>query len=249
MQLDWSTLILEILNFLVLLWLLQRFLYKPILTVVAARQAAIDQAAQRTREMESAAHALQAQYEARLKNWEQERAQARGALLEELRGERERALAALHESLEQERRKAEVLDQRRQAEDAAHRERQAMEQALAFVRRLLEMLAGPELEAKLAQLAIDEMQHLPEQRKNALREALMSSTEPPTVASAHPLPPEQREALRHALAQILADARECRFREDPALLAGVRISVGPWVLQANLGEELSLFHAATTDGR
>jgi len=248
MQLDWSTLILEILNFLVLVWLLQRFLYKPILTVVAARQTAIDQAAQRTRELETTARALQAQYEARLKNWEQERAQARGALLEELRGERERALAALHESLEQERRKAEVLDRRRQAEDTAHREREAMEQALAFVRRLLGTLAGPELEAKLAQLAVDEMQHLPDQRKSALRDALISSTEPPTVASAYPLPPAQREALRQALAQLLGDARECRFREDPALLAGVRISIGPWVLQANLGEELSLFHSAAADG-
>jgi len=248
MQLDWSTLVLEILNFLVLLWLLQRFLYKPILTVVAARQAAIDEAARRTRAMETAAHALQAQYEARLKNWEQERAQARGALLEELRGERERALAALHESLEQERRKAEVLDQRRQTEDSAHRERQAMEQALAFVRRLLGTLASPELDAKLAQLAIDEMQQLPGERKSALREALLTATEPPTVASAYPLPTEQREALRQALAQILGDTRECRFREDPTLLAGVRISVGPWVLQANLGEELSLFRSAAADG-
>ena len=248
MQLDWSTLVLEILNFLVLLWLLQRFLYKPILTVVAARQAAIDQAAERTREMESAAHALQVQYEARLQNWEHERAQARGALLEELRGERERAAAALHESLEQERRKAEVLDQRRAAEDAARRERQAMEQALAFVRRLLGERAGPELEAKLVQLTIDELQHLPDQRKSALREALTTSPEPPTVSSAYPLPPAEREALSQALGQILDDARECRFREDPALLAGVRISVGPWVLQANLGEELSLFNAAAADG-
>jgi F-type H+-transporting ATPase subunit b len=249
MQLDWSTLVLEIVNFLVLVWLLQRFLYKPILKVVAARQAAIDEAARRTREMEAQAHELQAQYEARLQNWEQERAKARGALMEELRGERKRALAGLHESLEQERRKARVLDERRAAEEAARNERQALEQALEFVRRLLAGLSGPELESKLVQLAIDELQRLPEPRKSALREALGTSTEPPTVCSAYPLPPAQREALSHALGRLLDGVRECDFREEPALLAGVRITVGPWILQANLGEELSLFHAAASDGR
>jgi F-type H+-transporting ATPase subunit b len=249
MQLDWSTLVLEIVNFLMLVWLLQRFLYKPILKVVAARQVAIDEAARRTREMEAKAHELQAQYEARLQNWEQERAKARGALMEELRGERERALAVLHESLEQERRKARVLDERRAAEEAARNERQALEQALEFVRRLLAGLSGPELESKLVQLAIDELQRLPEPRKSALREALGTSTEPPTVCSAYPLPPAQREALSHALGRLLDGVRECDFREEPALLAGVRITVGPWILQANLGEELSLFHAAASDGR
>jgi F-type H+-transporting ATPase subunit b len=249
MQLDWSTLVLEIVNFLVLVWLLQRFLYRPILKVVAARQAAIDEASRHTREMESKAHELQAQYEARLQNWEQERAQARGALLEDLRGERERALAALHETLGQERRKAEVLDERRRAEEGARNERQAIEQALAFVRRLLGEVAGPELEAKLVRLATEELQHLPDPRRSALREALVTSTEPPTVCSAYPMPPSQREALSQALGGLFDGARECSFREEPALIAGVRITVGPWVLHANLGEELSLFYTAASDGR
>jgi F-type H+-transporting ATPase subunit b len=198
--------------------------------------------------MEAQAHELQAQYEARLQNWEQERAQARGALMEELRGERERALAALHESLEQERAKAEVLDERRRAEEAARNERQAMGHALAFARRLLAGLSGPELESKLVQLAIDELEHLPDSRKSALRAALSTSTEPPTVCSAYPLPTAQREALSHALGRVLDGARECHFREEPSLLAGVRISVGPWVLRANLGEELNLFGTAGNDG-
>jgi F-type H+-transporting ATPase subunit b len=248
MQLDWSTLVLEILNFLVLVWLLQRFLYKPILKVVAARQAAIDEAARRTREMESKARELQAQYEARLQNWEQERAQARGALLEELQGERSRALAALHETLEQERRKAGVLDERRRSEETARSERQAMEQALAFVRRLLAGLSGPEVETKLVQLAVNELEHLPPARRSALREALNTSSEPPTACSAYPLSPEQREALSRALGGLLEGVRECTFREEPALLAGVRVNVGPWVLQVNVGEELSLFNAAASDG-
>jgi F-type H+-transporting ATPase subunit b len=249
MQLDWSTVVLEIVNFLVLVWLLQHFLYKPILKVVTARQAAIDAAAQRTRDIESKAHELQAQYEARLQNWEQERAQARGKLTEELRAEREHALAALNERLEQERRKAAVLDERRRTEESARSEHKAIDLALTFARRLLAGLAGPEVESKLLSLAIDALLRLPEQRRSELRAALATSAEPPIVSTAYPVPGPQRDTLIQALRSVLDGSRELRFREDPALLAGVRISVGPWVLQANLGEELSLFSTAASDGR
>ncbi|HEU5443570.1 MAG TPA: hypothetical protein VFU61_07075 [Steroidobacteraceae bacterium] len=41
MRLDWSTLALQLVNFAILVWLLQRFLYRPILRVVDARRAAL----------------------------------------------------------------------------------------------------------------------------------------------------------------------------------------------------------------
>ena len=39
MELDWTTFVLEVLNFLVLVWLLKRFLYRPVLAVIEARRA------------------------------------------------------------------------------------------------------------------------------------------------------------------------------------------------------------------
>lgn len=42
MRLDWSTLALQLVNFAILVWLLQRFLYRPILRVVDARRAALE---------------------------------------------------------------------------------------------------------------------------------------------------------------------------------------------------------------
>jgi len=42
MRLDWSTLALQLVNFAILVWLLQRFLYRPILRAVDARRAALE---------------------------------------------------------------------------------------------------------------------------------------------------------------------------------------------------------------
>jgi F-type H+-transporting ATPase subunit b len=249
MQFDWSTLVLELVNFLVLVWLLKRFLYRPILGVVAARQAAIDQAAARTAEAEARARSLEAQYNARLQNWEQERASAREALREELHAERQRALVALNQSLDQAREQARVLDERHQAELVERSQRLALKQGAEFVRRALARLSGPELQARLVQLAIDELAGLPEQRKAQLRDALSSVHAPGVISSAFALEPPQRAALTRAIEAAVGDGHAWTFREDSALIAGVRVSVGPWVLHANLSEELSLFQDAAGDGR
>ena len=42
MELSWPTFFLEIINFLVLVWILKRFLYKPVLEAIAHRKAVID---------------------------------------------------------------------------------------------------------------------------------------------------------------------------------------------------------------
>ena len=39
MELDWTTFVLEVINFLVLVWILRRYLYRPVLNTLAARKA------------------------------------------------------------------------------------------------------------------------------------------------------------------------------------------------------------------
>ena len=41
MELDWTTFILELVNFVVLVWILNRFLYRPVMNVIDQRKAAI----------------------------------------------------------------------------------------------------------------------------------------------------------------------------------------------------------------
>ena len=49
MELDWTTFILELINFLVLIWLLNRFLYKPVMKVIAQRKTTIQKTQANTR--------------------------------------------------------------------------------------------------------------------------------------------------------------------------------------------------------
>ena len=238
MELNWSTFVLEIINFLVLVWILQHFFYKPVLAVIARRRAAIDKTVTDARALQADAEKLQSQYRQRLADWEKERRRAREELAGEIEAERTRRLADLQSQLEQEREKAEVTAQRRQA-DATHKaEEAAMLQAAGFASRLLGAVASPELEQRLVDLLLEQLARLPEERVAALRNSCGRTSEAILVSSVWPLSEGQRQRLQEALYTTLALDMPIRFEQDRALLAGLRIGIGAWVLGANLQDEL-----------
>lgn len=249
MELNWSTFVLEIINFLVLVWILQRFFYKPVMGVIARRRAAIEKTVADAEARQADAEQLQTQYRQRLADWEQERQRAREKLAGEIEAERAQRLAALQSQLDQEREKARIADQRRQA-DAAHKaEEAALLQAAAFAARLLGQVASPELEQRLVDLLLEQLEQLPEERIAALRNSCARAPETILVSSAWPLPETRRQRLREALHATLGLDVPLRFEQDSALLGGLRVTVGAWVLGANLQDELRVLAEFAHDAR
>lgn len=241
MELSGSTFLLEMINFLVLIWLLQRFFYKPLQAVIARRRAGIEQQLADAQTMKQQAQQLQSQYENRLNHWEQERQQARETLQQELNRERARQEAVLQVSLDQTREKARVSLQRREQALLLQLEQQALRQASRFATRVLEHSAGPELESRLLALLLESLPQLASEQRQALREQEAEHPEPVEIRSAFALESSAREQLQQSLQQLLDRTIECHFIEDPALLAGLRISIGPWLLRASLQDELQSF--------
>ena len=248
MEFSWTTFGLEILNFLVLLWLLQRLLYRPVKRVIEERRAATEKAVADAEAARQAALALKSQYDSRVQEWEAEKARARAELEGELAAERARLLQALNASLEAERARRQALEERRAAELRRELAQQAREDSLRFLARLLERLATPALEERVMAAALEDLGQLPEETLQAVREAGRGAGGRVTVTSAHPLNGEQRAQCTCAFSRVLSAAPAVEFREDAALVAGVRVAVGPWVLSANLKDELAFFAGTERHG-
>lgn len=249
MNIDATTFALEVLNFLVLVWLLKRFLYKPVLDVIERRRSEDEKTVAAAKALRDEADALKAQYEERLAHADEDRSQALAALDAEIAQERTRRLAALDDELKAERDRRQALEARAAERRDAERDRRAVGLGLQFATRLLDRLAGPELEARLVDVTLADLPALPADQHEALRHALAEGDTEIEVASAHPLAPPQREALTQALAKLADRAVEPVFAEDPSLKAGVRIRAGAWVLMANLGDELAYFGTRLDHGR
>eukprot|EP00906_Rhabdomonas_costata_P005328 RCo008000 len=113
MAFDWTTFSLEIINFLVLVWILKRFLYQPVLKTIAERRSGIERTLQNAQEKETSAFTLKTQYESRLADWEQEKLATRAHLSAEIAAERQRQMESLNKEL--------ALERERNAAQNAHK--------------------------------------------------------------------------------------------------------------------------------
>lgn len=239
MTFDWTTFLLELFNFFILLWILRRFLYRPVLEVIAARQRKIEEQLREADQARTEAHTARAACEERLAAWEKEKAKAHAALEKDIATERERLLAGVAEDVAEARARRQAQEERERQEWARLTEQRALELGGRFVAKLLERVASPELEGRLVEVALADLPNLPAEEMDKLRAAL--ADDGLEVASAFPLAEAQRAALAEALRGLAGRPVSPVLREDPALLAGLRVHAGPWVLGANLRDELKFF--------
>jgi F-type H+-transporting ATPase subunit b len=244
MAIDWTTFTLEIINFLVLVWLLKRFLYQPVLETLARRRAGIERTLSEAREVEIRADALRTQFENRLADWEQEKAALRVGFEQELTAERSRQMQALADALAQERERHSAREAHRQAALRLELESQALAQARRFATTLLTRLAGPELEARLIKVSLEDCAALPEAQCTGLVAAARTPDARLSVTSAFPLTEAQRQRIESALTARLGASPPLAFHIDAQLGAGLRLALGAWQLTFSLADELAQFAAA-----
>ena len=247
MELTWSTFALEIINFLILVWILKHFLYAPVMKVIERRRKSIEDSLAQAEDMRSEAKQVEAQYKDRLSQWEQDKKQAHELLHKEINEERARLMEAMQAAVNNEREKARVLESRRVNEMWHKNEQQALRQAAQFASKLLNRLASPELELKLCELLIEELPRLPSEQQEALRNVFGSEEAPVVtqtsvkISSAYELSVSCCDTIKSALSDLVGKSLECEFARDHHLIAGLRINFGPLVLRANLHDELQLF--------
>ena len=241
MELNWSTFLLEIINFLVLVWILKRFLYRPILSVLEERRNKIEQSLNEATNQHTQAIELEQQYKERLDTWEHEKLQLRETLQQEIQNERTQKLEQLKTELECEREKAAVIEQHQQAEILRQYQQKAHEQGARFATRLFNAVASKELESRLFDLLIETFENMDEDRHLSLLDACKTSSDAITVTSAYTLSETQRQQLEKKICTVQEQTVTFKYYQDEKLLAGLRIVIGAWVLSINLQDELNGF--------
>ena len=261
MHLDGWTLLLQTINFLVLVWLLRHFLYRPVLAVIAERQAATDRVrteaeavrgdADRLRlRLESERAGLGAERDRLLAEARSQAETERAALLETARATVDRLLADGRARLEEERRQA----------LAGLRGRVAA-LGTAVAQRLLVMAAHEvttdgsvdgAMSLPFLSAACRSVATLPETRRRAL--SADDDPVPVRLVGTGPLPEAAIALCRDRLAAALGRAVALTVGEDPSLLAGVELHFPHAVLRhswkqalADAAEELASHDAADDD--
>lgn len=241
MEFSLSTFVLELVNFLVLVWILKRFLYRPILDIVARRREQIDATMAEAKRIDSEAQALEERYKKRLDEWESEQADKRAALAHELADERARQLADVRESVNEEVEKSRAAEARRIADLGDKLEREGLALGARFASRLLGVSATPELQTRLLDLFVQDFDATPSERFANLLGNSEFAPDSVDVSSAFELTEAQRKAVAERARKLCGSDIPVQFAEDPELLAGIRLTIGGCVLGLNLKDELEGF--------
>lgn len=223
MLIDWFTVGAQALNFILLVWLMKRFLYKPIINAVDEREKRIK--ARLTSADKDKADAKQQSDEFTRKNesLDQQRAALLSKAADEAGAERQRLLdEARHAADALSAKRLETL--RNDARDLNQAlARRAQEEVFAIARMALSDLAGASLEGRLCEVFTLRLRKLDGQAKASLAEALRTAPGPALVRSAFDLPAEERAQVQNAINEAFSADVPVHFETAPGLISGIEL--------------------------
>ncbi|MDD4962362.1 MAG: F0F1 ATP synthase subunit delta [Gallionella sp.] len=222
MLIDWFTVVAQIANFLILVWLLKRFLYQPILQAIDAREKRI--ATQIAEAQQTATAAAQQQAEFQRKNAEFD--QQRAALFAEANAT---AQAERQTLLTTARTEADAL--REKFQQSLQNEQRVLQQAILqrtqqqifdLTRKTLTDLADTSLEQQMIKVFIRRLGELSDDERAQLQ---IGS---PSVRSAFALTSAQQTDITAALQNLAVGANlfaRPSFITDPNCISGIELNV------------------------
>jgi len=236
---DWFTICAQALNFLILVWLMKRFLYKPILNAIDAREKRVATELADADAKKAEAQKERDEFQRKNEEFDQQRAALLSKATDEAKAERQRLL-------EETRKAADALSAKRQEtlRSDAHNlsqsiSRRTQQEVFAIARKALTDLASTSLEERLGEVFTRRLRTMDSQAKAGLAQALKTTSAPALVRSAFDLPAEQRAAIQNALNETFSAEIRLRFEIAPDLVSGIELTAGgqkvAWSISDYLG--------------
>jgi F-type H+-transporting ATPase subunit b len=239
MLIDWFTVGAQALNFLVLVWLMKRFLYKPVLDAIDAREKRIADELADAAAKKAGAQRDRDEFQQKNEEFDQQRAALLSKATDEAKTERQR-----------------LMDEARQAADemSAKREealrvdaknlnqaitRRTQEEVFSIARKTLSDLATMSLEERMIEVFIRRLREMDEHAKSELGQALKSASELALVRSAFALSEEQCAAIQKALNETFSAELPIRFETAPELISGIELTTNGQKIGWSIAEYLS----------
>lgn len=224
MGIDWFTMGAQVLNFLLLVWLMKRFLYKPILHAIDAREERIAKELADADTKMAEAQKERDEFEHKNAEFDQQRAALFAKATEDVKVERMRLL-------DEARKDADGLNTKLQdtlRNDAKELNRaltsRTQQEVFTIARKALADLATTSLEERLSEVFIRRLRAMDGPAKEVLAGALKKASEPALVRSAFDLPAEQRAAIQQALNEAFSAEIRVRFETAPNVISGIEFT-------------------------
>ncbi|MFM0500189.1 F0F1 ATP synthase subunit delta [Paraburkholderia caffeinilytica] len=239
MHIDWWTLGLQTVNALILIWLLARFLFRPVARMVAERQQAAASLMNDAAAAKAEAGAAQAQAAAEMARLAQQRGQILEAAAAEAAALKASLESAAHADADRLRAaaQAEIDAMRRDAaqSDAARASQLALDIAARLLDRLFDHLPPQARVAGFIDGLAAALANLPD----ATRAQLDNGGDGLRLVAARALSGDELASCRAALAQVLGREVVLEASVDPAIIAGLELEAPHAIVRNSFRDDLA----------
>jgi len=224
MLIDWFTVCAQALNFLILVWLMRRFLYKPILQAIDAREKKIAKELADADAQKAEAQKEHDEFQHKNEEFDKDRAGLLSKATDEAKAEGQRLLDEARKESDGSRAKARdalISEQRGLCEEITRRTR---EEVFAIARKTLADLSSTSLEERMVDVFVRKLRALSNQEKEDMKSAFRAASPAAVVRSTFDLPAGQRSAVEGALKDSFAIEPPVSFQTAPELVSGIELS-------------------------
>ena len=239
MLIDWFTVVAQALNFLILVWLLKRFLYKPILDAIDAREKRVAAELADADAKKAEARQERDEFTRKNKEFDQQRAALLSHAEDEASAERQRLLGQARKESDTLRTKwQEALrsEHRSLSEELSRRTR---EEVFAIARKTLKDLATMSLEEQMTEAFILRLSELSPAEKDGLKATFEAASAPAIVRSTFRLPAAQRRAIEDVAKDLLAIETQLQFETAPDFVSGIELTANGHKIAWSIGDYLA----------
>jgi F-type H+-transporting ATPase subunit b len=247
MLIDWFTVGAQIVNFLILVWLLMHFLYKPILDAIDAREKKIAAELADADKKKAEAEKERTDFEDKNNAFDEQRSALLAKAADEAKSEHERLMdQAKKDAGSLRASQAEALrgDQIRLASEITLL---VEKEVFAIARKALTDLATVSLEERVGEVFTRHLRELDPKAKELLGTALKNSSQPALVRSAFDLPADQRAAIQNALNETFSAVVRIKFEDSQDVICGIELTVSGQKVAWSISSYLAEFSKKVSD--
>ncbi|MEO6850971.1 MAG: F0F1 ATP synthase subunit B [Mucilaginibacter sp.] len=247
MQINWFTVIAQIINFLVLVWLMKKYLYKPILQAIDEREKKI--AAELADAKSKMAEAKKEQDEFQKKNdaFDQHKKKMMDQATSDAETERQRLLDAAKKEAAGVKKKLEEASKELQENLSDELSQKMQNEIFSITKKALSDLASTSLEKQTVGIFIRNIKAITDKDKKHFVDAFHSLSAPVVVNSAFELPDKEQKSVEKAIAGILGNDIEYQFKTDPKMISGIELATNGYKLSWSFSAYINSLEKSLTE--
>ncbi|MEP6725703.1 MAG: F0F1 ATP synthase subunit B [Bacteroidota bacterium] len=239
MKINWFTVIAQVINFVILVWLLKKFLYQPILNAIGERENKITGQLKDADNKKAAAQKEQDDFKKKNEDFDAQKKALLDKAVADATTQKQQLIDTAKAEANALRSGMEKAAKEKQQNDTREIAEKTQKQVFAITRKALAAIASISMEEQSANTFIRHLKELKDDEKKQFMDAFKSNSNSILVRSAFELPAKQQGEINDAVNVILSADTHLQFKTTPEIISGIELSTNGYKLAWSFLEYLN----------